>query len=566
MIGQSDYALADTLDSIFYDHLFNNRFDSAQYLLFKVRVLPLTPLQKIYLDFNQAELFRIIGNLDYALKTYDSIITNFPEKIAKRYPNVLSDVYRFRANVHFQKENYGSAYKDAIKSLEVNFNPKGYVLSAPIISTWYKELSEFDSAIAVLRRAEEMALKKKYSLSTLAVIYIKIAEINTLKKNKESAYHYINKAEKACAETENYFIDDQIVYEGSQKVYKNFGDYQRAHESVLKREEAEEKLDYSDKLKKLQENIHEFQREALHTQNILLRDLSEQIRKKLQLRNFLIIVFVLALLMTLILLALLYQKNKEIRKLNNKITEQNNLLLKQQESYRYIFSTLAHDLRGPLHSLRMIHELHAEEFRRTSLGSVFDILDERLEAQEEILQSLLNWARLELNITIPQNQNVPLHSVVQDVLRTLRSQIEDKKCNVSVDISDKINLRLFPDFLKIILRNILNNAIRYSDFSSTIKIHFNENGRYLEIQDFGEGISPEILESIKKQVTVDQSLQPDNDQKGAGVGLYLSAAVARKIGVVLHYESLRGQGTVVRIYFPENLLSFRSSPIATPSH
>lgn len=92
------------------------------------------------------------------------------------------------------------------------------------------------------------------------MIYTKISEIFALQNKKEKAYYYLEKAEKFAKESKNYYVDDQIVYEGSRKVYQKFGDYKKAFESLLKRETAEETLSYHKQLKEMEARASNYQK------------------------------------------------------------------------------------------------------------------------------------------------------------------------------------------------------------------------------------------------------------------------------------------------------------------
>ncbi|MCX7649010.1 MAG: ATP-binding protein [Flavobacteriales bacterium] len=512
-------------------------------------------VNKIDLAIGQAEILRLLGELNQSLHTYDSLIEYYPSDAIQESPELYSDVFRFRANVHFEKENYEQAYRDAAKSLQVNFHPLGYVLAAPILSKYFETKGLHDSALKVLFKAESLALEKirKENRNTqLGVIYTKISEIFALQNKKEKAYYYLEKAEKFAKESKDYYVDDQIVYEGSRKVYQKFGDYKKAFESLLKRETAEETLSYYKQLKEVEARASNYQKKALKFENDYLVLQDHNNKRKLYLQRWLLFSISGLLLIFVLFVWILYDRNRRIRHLNQKISEQNIILLKQQEAYKYIFTTLAHDLRGPLHSLRMLQELQTMEGNESGGETAFkDLLNERLEAAEETLHSLLNWARLELNIQIPHSGYTPLIKVAEDVVKSLRPQAQEKNIHFEISIPQKIAINIPGDFVKIILRNILSNAIKFSPSGEKITILYYPEEKTLRVEDKGGGMHPEILEKIKKSVVIDN---PSED-KGQGVGLYISSQIAKRLGLTLGFESHLTEGTLVSIGFPDDILA-----------
>ncbi len=244
-----------------------------------------------------------------------------------------------------------------------------------------------------------------------------------------------------------------------------------------------------------------------------------------------------------------YQKTTEISVLNGEL-EKTNL-----SKDRFI-SVLAHDLRSPLNTLLGFTELlkeKADQLKPGELKSYTSFIDDSARNIFSLLDDLLLWAKID-------SGKFPFNPEKTDVSEICRNIVSDFKL-----IAARKNISLSTDFtveplfinadkmmLKTVLRNLLDNAIKFSFKDGRIDILAGKTGNNITIsvKDFGTGMAPEVkakLFDISSITTVIGT----SGEKGTGMGLILCADLIKKNNGEILVDSIEGNGTIIKISFPE---------------
>ena len=147
----------------------------------------------------------------------------------------------------------------------------------------------------------------------------------------------------------------------------------------------------------------------------------------------------------------------------------------------------------------------------------------------------------------------PLRPIIQHVLIDFKNLAEINQVEIQTDLNDDIDIVVDRESLKIILRNILDNAIKYTPEKGVIRITtqlINEDTCRIEIEDSGKGISPEQLAQIKqlKEINIEQI----DRSKGVGLGFLLCTTLTNKNNGIFSIDSVLEKGTTIKIDFPLN--------------
>ncbi len=105
-----------------------------------------------------------------------------------------------------------------------------------------------------------------------------------------------------------------------------------------------------------------------------------------------------------------------------------------------------------------------------------------------------------------------------------------------------MTLEIHPDLLRILLRNLINNAIKYSFPGGKIEISYDTASKQLSVRDSGVGMSSETMSQLMKAPIY--SKLGTARESGFGIGLYVTAELLRKIGWTLFAESELNHGSV----------------------
>lgn len=236
------------------------------------------------------------------------------------------------------------------------------------------------------------------------------------------------------------------------------------------------------------------------------------------------------------------------------IQKQNDELRATISNRDKMYSVIAHDLRSPMASIRMVLNLVVSAVSPDTIGpELFELLDKANRESEEchdLLDNLLKWTKSQtgrLNVVL---QDLDLCDIVPGVVDIFEMIAMTKKIKlVYQSSSSPLIVRADNDMLKTVVRNFMSNAIKFSPEGSSIEISMREEGDFarVSVHDHGVGIEPERLETIfhKGETTYGTS-----GEEGSGLGLQLCADFARKIGGDVSVESTLGEGSTFSVFMP----------------
>lgn len=236
--------------------------------------------------------------------------------------------------------------------------------------------------------------------------------------------------------------------------------------------------------------------------------------------------------------------------------------LKQSESYLKelnetkdkFFAIIAHDLRSPFQGFLGLSEILAktsdnltkEEVKEYSLE-----LYKALEKQYELLEDLLNWAKITNKNFNLSKSFINLHNVVNTVFEQVEVFAKIKNLNLINDINKSINLNVDDSMFKVVIRNLISNSIKFSNNNGFIKVSAKliENYFEISISDNGVGISSDNLKKLFD--TTIFTTTGTASEVGTGLGFNLSKEIVLKHDGVIYAESTLGHGTTISFTIPK---------------
>jgi len=216
-----------------------------------------------------------------------------------------------------------------------------------------------------------------------------------------------------------------------------------------------------------------------------------------------------------------------------------------------LFSIIAHDLNSPLNSLQQyLHLLNEMELSTEERFTAEQHLAKSLSDAQYLLGNLLEWAKNQLH-------NAPMAlipiNVETQLLPTLRmfEQIAAKKeIKLVVDIDKEANILADKDMFDLVIRNLLNNAVKFTKQNGKIWIStvLTESHCLIIIKDNGIGISPERQNQIFS-LNIASSYGTLNE-KGTGLGLVLCKDFVLQQGGEIRFTSSAEEGTTFQVKMP----------------
>lgn len=310
----------------------------------------------------------------------------------------------------------------------------------------------------------------------------------------------------------------------------------------------------------LNTNLQE-QHNSNSSQNTLLEELKQtraELEKQSQQKNTLGIIFIISILAVVILYLQCKHKKKselKLQALNNEVLLKSQQLHQINEERNNIMRIIAHDLRSPISSFENLSKLilfYIHKNRTEDLKELMHDLDLSVHSLNNTLNNLLSLAFEDNDHLISSTELTPVNELFKDVNTMLQHKISNKKIQINHHIPGGSTLTINPEILKVVLRNILDNAIKFSNENATVDIYFMENDTQatLSIVDYGTGICPEKLSEIFVPYAHKQSTGTAGE-KGLGVGLILSNKFISAYGGEISIKSELGKGTEVNIIIPK---------------
>lgn len=209
----------------------------------------------------------------------------------------------------------------------------------------------------------------------------------------------------------------------------------------------------------------------------------------------------------------------------------------------------SHDLRQPLQSALLFHQLACDEAEDPGVAENLEHLGLALGAMRDLLDMLLDVSRLDAGIVKPRVAPVEIGPLLAKLAGELRPQATGGGLRLDF-VPSRLALRTDPLLLERILRNLVVNAIRYTD-SGRILVGCRRRGSSVAVQvwDTGRGISEDHLGEIFEEFR-----QLENPARERGKGLGLGLAIVRRLSELLGHpvevRSRVGHGSMFGIVVP----------------
>lgn len=219
-----------------------------------------------------------------------------------------------------------------------------------------------------------------------------------------------------------------------------------------------------------------------------------------------------------------------------------------------LFSIIAHDLRNPFNNILGLSELLLEkDTEKSEAEEYIELINLTAKNTLNLLDNLLNWAKSQTGELSFVPKKINLSKIIYETIGLTKSLAKSK--NISLNTSPINDIELYTDrnILSTIFRNLISNAIKFTNQGGYINILATTNGHQIEISisDNGVGMSEETILKIFDPSTTMTSLGTDNEG-GSGLGLVLCREFVKKLGGHLWVESEEGQGSNFKFTLPLN--------------
>jgi two-component system, sensor histidine kinase and response regulator len=261
----------------------------------------------------------------------------------------------------------------------------------------------------------------------------------------------------------------------------------------------------------------------------------------------------------LVILFLIGWNNRQKRRANEALQAKNEQITLQAERLQQVnatkdklFSILGHDLRGPVASLNTVLDMVAEgELPAADFMAMLPELRQNVGSVQETLDNLLQWAKSQMNGLQYLPKSFDLGGMLQKKVGLFAETAKQKQIGLAYEVPPQLHVYADQEQVRLILRNLVNNALKFTPAGGRVTISARPNGPMVEVSvaDTGVGMSPEQLAKLFVPNTHFSTFGTAGEQ-GTGLGLLLCKEMAELNGGKISVVSQPGQGSTFAFSLP----------------
>ena len=233
----------------------------------------------------------------------------------------------------------------------------------------------------------------------------------------------------------------------------------------------------------------------------------------------------------------------------DKILNQNRLLAKANDELdRFVYS-VSHDLRAPLSSILGLTNVYTLSTSADEKESIVRLISDRANTLDAFIREILDYSRNSRRTL--KLQPVNIKNIIDEVTEEINHMKGFDRLRLNTNINPDIEVVTDRDRLKVVLNNLITNAVKYSDYGKDSFIHITSSVGAdhwsISIEDNGIGIKPEHHERI-----FDMFYQAHDHSQGSGLGLYIVKETVQRLNGEIQMSSVYGTGTTFSLVMPSH--------------
>ena len=519
------------------------------------------------------EFYRLLGSAYFNMGFYKESIDAVQSAIQLSYHiNSKEQLLRSYMNLalnFIELKKYKEAEEILLYVLEKaqesnNYNLIGTAYS--YIGYLYNEFGEYEKGIEYNKKALEFRKKinDKRGISTelnnIADGYYKLGNYTMSIEFSKEALKYADSANLTNAKISANFILAQS--------YACLGNYKGAFDALLKSYTAYKEKYNQNFIQEVLDILVKTSYDYLINENMALKQKLEINAKLIKNNRNLQFFMVLIIIITIIIAYFLFRntmKNrrlvKEMAKINLELIETNKKLIENEEALKIanatkdkFLSIIAHDIRNPIASMISFIRIMRRDFNdltKEERNALIDELEKVVNNTNQLLDNLLLWVRSQSGKIEVKIVDTNLNNIISHVQDLFTSIAKNKNIDLIIEGDTNIDIKTDVDMLNTILRNLVNNAIKFTHPQGTVTIstEISNGNLIISVSDTGIGMSEELQEKLFK-IGEKVVQNGTNKETGSGLGLLLVKEFVTLLNGKLELESEKGKGTTFRIYLP----------------
>lgn len=243
---------------------------------------------------------------------------------------------------------------------------------------------------------------------------------------------------------------------------------------------------------------------------------------------------------------------EKLSEVSHAISVMQTRLREEENSTKALITDISHQLKTPLASIRMSHELAEESDLSKEERASFRASEEKeIYNMEVLLDELVKLSRLENSMITIRSEEGSLNDTICEAVSLVYGKAAAKNTEILVESEDDIRLPHDRQWTTEALANIMENAIKYSHPDSVISVRVIRLATtvLIEVEDDGIGILEQEVNHIFQRFYRGSNAK-EAEKEGAGVGLYLARMILEQQGGTIVAKRKNSHGTIFKVTLP----------------
>ncbi len=240
--------------------------------------------------------------------------------------------------------------------------------------------------------------------------------------------------------------------------------------------------------------------------------------------------------------------NVKLKRLYEILNDRTEMTKKDRDNMQSLISDITHQVRTPTANLKMYNQILTErELTDEQRKEFIELSENQIDKLDFLMNSLVKMSRLENGMIKLNPQKILVLDILSDGLLQIMLNAEKKNINIDVDCDESICAVCDKKWTSEVVFNILDNAVKYTPQNGKVFLSVSEQEFYtvVSIKDNGAGIAeqeqPLIFKRFYRSATA-------SDEKGAGIGLFLSRELITAQDGYIQVRSEVGKGSEFLIF------------------
>jgi two-component system sensor histidine kinase/response regulator len=518
-----------------------------------------------------AELYNNIGVILQNMEVYPNALEYFKKSIATfEGTNNLQALGTLNENVGevlLAQHDYDRAisYLEKANRIAKKQNDQDGLSSVYTdLGLCYANKGQYQKAISYLDTSLRIGIKYKI-IYNQAYALIGFATVYNMQKEYQKAFDYVKKGKQLAIKLGNLSVKANAALQLN-KTLAGLGRIDEAYRSLNEYIDIKNSLKDNESIQKLTSYNFELSfavKQRLIAQQQHDKDLLYKQNSRVQkLTNIIFLIIIIAMIVTT---GIYYLEKRKQQKVNRMLARKNVEVLRQKTDLDEqtiklnslntlkdrLIAILAHDLRAPLSTLRGLFDLLQDETisHEEMLGMIPDVL-KKLEYTSDFLDTLLFWVNSQMENFDRGVKSFSVREIVANEIDNYLEQAARKGILLKENVPDGLIAFADPDSIRIVVRNLLTNAIKFSGENDLIEISAKQENHdvLIMIKDTGEGMTTEQARKLFKSRV--ESKTGTQNEAGTGMGLLFCKDLVEKCNGKIGVTSEQGVGSEFSFTIP----------------